>query len=77
MHDSIHPLRKFRDARDPRLSRDELASLLGVSAPTIHRWESGVRKIDVDLLERVVAVTGIPASQLRPDLARLFVGGAP
>lgn len=67
-----HPLRKYREMREPPMSREELATQLGVSVPTIHRWEAGVRRIDVDLLERVATVTGIPAAVLRPDLAKLF-----
>lgn len=59
------------------MSRGDLATLIGVSAPTISRWESGARKIDVDLLPRIVMVTGIPASVLRPDLAKLFAEVGP
>lgn len=70
MTEPKHPLETFRSARE--MSRPELAGLLGVSAPTVHRWESGARKIDTDILPRVVEVTGIPASLLRPDLAELF-----
>ncbi|MCV0384867.1 MAG: helix-turn-helix transcriptional regulator [Nitrobacter sp.] len=72
MADSVHPLRRFRLSHDPVMPREDLAALIGVSIPTVHRWESGARKVDVDLLSHVAAVTGIPARDLRPDLARLF-----
>lgn len=45
-----------------------LAKLLGVSRPTVFRWETGARKIGVDSLEAVSQKTGIPKRELRPDL---------
>lgn len=51
--------------------------LLGVSKPTVSRWESGERKIADELLGKVVEVTGIPARQLRPDLADLMAPPEP
>lgn len=74
-----HPLERFRASQTPPLSLADLAARLNVGRATVHRWESGVRKIDLDILPRVVEVTGIPARELRPDLAELFrVGeGAP
>jgi len=63
------------------MSRADLADRLGVSRVAVHRWETGVRKVDVDLLPRLVEITGIPAGELRPDLAELFAapleGAAP
>lgn len=67
-----HALTAFREAQDPPLSQADLADLVDVSRPTVHRWEAGDRKIDVDKLPRVVEVTGIPAAILRPDLAELM-----
>lgn len=68
-----HPLTKFR--QENHLSQPELARLIGVGRSTIHRWESGERKIKRDLLPAISKKTGIPADQLRPDIAKLF-GGA-
>lgn len=73
--DTVHPIQGFR-ARNG-LSRQEFGERVGVSRVTVRRWEVGDRQIDVEFIALIVAVTGIPASQLRPDLARLFVGGAP
>lgn len=54
------------------MSSAALAKLLGVSRPTIHRWETGDRKISRDMLATVSAKTGIPVKALRPDLAELM-----
>lgn len=72
-----HPLTKFR--QDNQLSQPDLARLLGVGRSTVHRWESGVRKIDRDIVPSVSEKTGIPAKELRPDLIEeleKLLGGA-
>lgn len=71
-----HPLTDFRERQDPKLNLVELASLLEVSVASISRWEAGERKIDEGLLARISERTGIPARELRPDLAELFAEGA-
>jgi transcriptional regulator with XRE-family HTH domain len=68
--DTIYPIKAFRERLE--LSQQQLADLLGVARETISRWETGARKIDGDLLHRVVERTGIPATELRPDLAKLL-----
>lgn len=68
----VHPLRTYRESRDPKLSQAALAALLGVDRLTVVRWETGVRRIDQDKLPEISSKTGIPAADLRPDLARLF-----
>jgi transcriptional regulator with XRE-family HTH domain len=69
-----HPLKAFRERQQPPLSQEELAALLGVSKPTVSRWETGARKIDDDLVGAVAEKTGIDPRDLRPDLARLLDG---
>lgn len=68
----IHPLRAFRDRQTPRLSQKRLAEIIGVARETIARWESGNRNVDDELLPVVVEKTGIPATELRPDLVKLL-----
>lgn len=68
----VHPLRAFRKRQQPPLSQQGLADLLDVRRPTVTRWETGVRKVDADLLPKVAERTGIPTVQLRPDLAALM-----
>ena len=70
--ESVHPLKVFRNSQEPPLSQAGLARLLGVARPTVNRWESGERQIDVELVPQVSAKTGIHPRRLRPDLAETF-----
>ena len=67
-----HPLRAFRESREPPLSQEQLADFLGVSRVTVTRWELGTRRIDHEKLPSVAEKTGIAPAVLRPDLARLM-----
>jgi transcriptional regulator with XRE-family HTH domain len=67
-----HPLKAFRDRQTPTLSQKGLAELIGVARETVARWESGARRVDDELLPVVVERTGIPATELRPDLVKLL-----
>lgn len=51
-----------------KLSRAELAKMLGVTRITIFRWEEGSRKIGIPALPKVSKLTGIPIKRLRPDI---------
>lgn len=73
--DSSSPLKNFRLNQTPRLSKAGLAKLLGRSRPTVHRWETGERKIGPESLSEVSQKTGIPKRELRPDLAELIGAG--
>jgi DNA-binding transcriptional regulator YdaS (Cro superfamily) len=70
--EGIHPLKAFRQNRKPPMSRAELASFLGVMRTTVHRWETGERNIDRELVPAISKKTGIAARDLRPDLAELI-----
>ena len=67
---SNHPLRAYRNNRG--ITQDALAKELGVHPLSISRWETGQRKIDASLLEAISEKTGVPAKDLRPDLAKHF-----
>jgi transcriptional regulator with XRE-family HTH domain len=67
-----HPLRKFRLSQKPALTQEALGKELGVTGQTIWRWESGDRQIGRNQLVKITKRTGIPARQLRPDLAKYF-----
>ena len=69
-----HPLKDYRTGRG--LTQDALAKELGVTNITVSRWETGARKIDEAYLPLVAEKTGIPAADLRPDLAKLMSGEA-
>jgi DNA-binding XRE family transcriptional regulator len=60
------PLTNYRKREG--LTKADLARRLEKPKSIVHRWESGARKIGVDELPNVVAKTGIPARELRPDL---------
>lgn len=72
--DQRHPLVAYRQARG--MSRSQLARLLDVSRMTVWRWEETGREIELEVLPRVVERTGIPARELRRDLAELLTAGA-
>lgn len=64
-------LKNFRASRG--LTQAALGRELGgLSDVTISRWETGERRIDDDLVPKVADYTGIPRSELRPDLADLL-----
>jgi transcriptional regulator with XRE-family HTH domain len=65
-----HPLKTYRDERG--LTQEALGKELGVADVTISRWETGARRIDDALLPKVAEKTGIPKTELRPDLAELL-----
>lgn len=67
-----HPLKTFREKQSPPLSKAQLADLLGVARLTVHRWETGKRRINGDLVGTVSEKTGIPKRELRPDLVELI-----
>lgn len=70
--EQIHPLKAYRLRQSPPLTQEQLAEQLGTSKVSVSRWETGERKPEPDLLPGISAKTGIPAADLRPDLAELF-----
>lgn len=66
----IHPLKAYREKHGLRPA--QLARFLGVTRPTVHRWETGERQVALRLLDDVAEKTGIPKAELRPDLAELM-----
>jgi DNA-binding XRE family transcriptional regulator len=66
----IHPLRAYRSRH--ALTQTELAGSLGVARETLARWETGASKPGRVALPTIEAKTGIPAKELRPDLAEIL-----
>jgi transcriptional regulator with XRE-family HTH domain len=62
-----NPLKNYRAHAGK--TQAQLAADLNVAVMTVSRWETGERKIGAKSLQRVWQVTGIPARELRPDLA--------
>ncbi|WP_323012925.1 helix-turn-helix transcriptional regulator [Devosia sp.] len=59
------------------LSLEGAGALLGISGVQWHRYEVGSRAIPHDRVLRMERITGISRHELRPDLSRIFVEGAP
>ena len=72
---SIHPLTAFR--QDQQLTRPGSARLLNVKPSTVWRWETGARKIDLEMLASISEITGIAKADLRPDLAEALAQPEP
>lgn len=70
--ENVHPLKAYREKQEPPLSQEDLAILLGVTRVTVTRWESGARKMNDEIVPKVSRATGIPAAELRPDLASML-----
>lgn len=74
-----HPIRAYRERE--KISLKGLADLIareGVVRPSeakLSRIENG-QKCPVELLPTLERVLGIPAKELRPDLAKVFEGEA-
>lgn len=67
------PLEILRRDREQRgMTPSQYARFLDEGRPTVHRWETGERKIGQSKLPKVAEKTGIAARDLRPDLAELF-----
>jgi transcriptional regulator with XRE-family HTH domain len=69
-------IRSYREGAG--LSLDALADILeqiGYERPSVaklSRIETGRHPVSIDILPGLAAVTGIPASKLRPELAAIF-----
>jgi hypothetical protein len=68
-HSAPEELARVASAAIDAVGVNNLARLCGVTRFAVFQWR---RKIPQGRLERVSAVSGIPAEKLRPDLARLF-----
>jgi transcriptional regulator with XRE-family HTH domain len=54
----------------------QYARFLDETPSNVHRWETGARKIGQGKLPKIAEKTGVPARELRPDLAEMFGGAA-
>jgi DNA-binding XRE family transcriptional regulator len=66
------PLRLYRERKN--LTLEQLSKKLGVSSATLSRWESGSRRPYFDKLATIKKLCGIPPSEFRPDLSKIFGG---
>lgn len=73
--DAVHPIKAYRDREG--LSLKSLADKIaeqGVDRPSeakLSRIENGQR-CPIEMLPAVEKVTGVPAKEIRPDLAKVF-----
>jgi transcriptional regulator with XRE-family HTH domain len=61
---TIHPLRIYRTRTNTTLK--QFGARFGVNKSTVLRWEEG--HIPAERVIAISEITGIPRSQLRPDL---------
>lgn len=60
-----HLGRALKAAREEAgMSAQQLADQLGVTDLTVYRWESGGRRIDLDVLQRIHGVLGLRKGEL-------------
>lgn len=76
--EAVNPLRKWRNGR--KLNLDEACELFAkhgypVSSAKLSRMERD-QSIPLDDIPTVQAVTGIPAKELAPEIAKIFDVGA-
>lgn len=71
----MKPLRAitaYRESQTPPMSREQLGKLLRVNRATVFRWEDGTRRPSQTQVLKLMKITGLPARDLRPDLAAVF-----
>ena len=57
--------RRIQKCREERgMTRNQLSELMGVSVPTVHRWENGTRVPDVVTFMRLANVLGVTPNEL-------------
>lgn len=60
-------IQKYREERG--MSRNEFAKLLNVTPPTVHRWETGIRKPDISMLMKIANILGVKIDELMAPLS--------
>lgn len=65
-------LTAFRKRQKPPLSKAKLAREIGTSRLNVHRWETGERAPEIEMVPAISAKTLIPPEKIRPDVAGLF-----
>lgn len=69
---SQNPIRAYRLRQKPPVKLRDLADRLSIDRISLWRIETGKQRVSDDLLPKIVAETGIPGIELRPDLAPAF-----
>lgn len=71
-------IRAWRESAQPKISLDDLADKLKrltrkrPSTAKLSRIETGKQPVPQDIIQPLAKITGIPAKELRPDLAAMF-----
>ncbi len=55
-------IQKYREERG--MSRNEVAEMLNVTLPTVHRWETGVRMPDLATIMKIANILGVKLDEL-------------
>jgi transcriptional regulator with XRE-family HTH domain len=72
METSGQRIRAFRLSHSPRLSVEDLGNQVGRSKATISKIENGLQLPSPKVAKALSEITGIPAKELRPDLAEIM-----
>jgi DNA-binding XRE family transcriptional regulator len=68
-------IRAWRERQSPPISQEEAGKRVGVTRFTWMRWESGA-PVEIKRVPDVSRETGIPARDIRPDIAGHFLDEA-
>lgn len=72
MTESVHPIREWRHAQNPRVPLSDLAQKVGITKGYLSRIETGSESLTVEIGQKVSLWTGIPMRVLFPELAKMF-----
>lgn len=64
MAEYVHPLAKWREDQNPKISQDAFGEKVGVFGMTVYRWESGASMPRESVWEPIEKLTGITAPEL-------------
>lgn len=64
MSDDSHPLARWRQRQEPRLSQDDLGGMIGVDGMTVSRWERSKCQPRPSHLKKLRELTGLSTDQI-------------
>ncbi len=74
MNEKIQKIKALLKAKN--LTYEQFAKLIGKSKPTVVNWFKGASKIDIDTIEKIAQVLGVPVSYFFGESGGVPEGGA-